>query len=122
MGDFNPGGAINALAGISKAADKLPSTPATTPQRQGSAPSPKPVAPASRGAAPVAVQPGLHREDRSRPWPSALPDKPTKAPLQSRSASPAAYATSGIEQAMGALADKLHKPVHRYAKAQGKRK
>lgn len=37
---------------------------------------------------------------------------PTKAPLQSRSASPAHMNTSGLERAMGAHADKVH-PVKR---------
>lgn len=35
---------------------------------------------------------------------------PTRAPLAPRSASPASYATSGMESALGGLADKLHKP------------
>jgi hypothetical protein len=35
--------------------------------------------------------------------------KPTKAPLQRREASPAKYATSGMERALGELADKTHK-------------
>lgn len=34
--------------------------------------------------------------------------KPTRAPLQTRSASPANYATSGIERAMGSQADRMH--------------
>lgn len=38
---------------------------------------------------------------------------PTKAPLAPRSASPAAYATSGMESALGALADKTHPPKKR---------
>ncbi len=33
---------------------------------------------------------------------------PTRGPIAARSASPAAYATSGIERAMGAHADKMH--------------
>lgn len=33
---------------------------------------------------------------------------PTRAPLASRSASPAGYNTSGMERAMGAHADKMH--------------
>lgn len=33
---------------------------------------------------------------------------PTRAPLASRSASPGGYATSGMERAMGAHADKEH--------------
>lgn len=41
--------------------------------------------------------------------------RPTRAPLQSRSASPAAYNTSGMESAMGAAADKLH-PVRQRGK------
>lgn len=39
--------------------------------------------------------------------------KPTKAPLQSRSASPARFNTSGMENAMGSLADKTHPPRRR---------
>lgn len=35
--------------------------------------------------------------------------KPTRKPLAEREASPARYATSGMEQAMGEQADKLHK-------------
>ena len=119
MGDFNAGGALNALAGIAKAAEKLPTSPAPSQgmpagdrspahTRSTSAP-----APAPRGAP---VRPGVHPEDRSARYADGQHAKPTKAPLQTRSASPAAYATSGIEQAMGALADKLHKPVHGYAK------
>ena len=34
---------------------------------------------------------------------------PSRGPLQSRSASPAAYNTSGMETALGALADREHK-------------
>lgn len=34
---------------------------------------------------------------------------PTKAPLARREGSPAAYATSGMESALGKLADKAHK-------------
>lgn len=33
---------------------------------------------------------------------------PTRAPLQARSASPAAFNTSGMEGALGQMADKLH--------------
>jgi hypothetical protein len=36
--------------------------------------------------------------------------KPTKQPLQTRSASPTRYNTSGMESALGALADKTHPP------------
>lgn len=36
--------------------------------------------------------------------------KPTRAPLHDRSASPANYASSGMESAMGAHADKMHPP------------
>ena len=122
MGDFNAGGAINALAGIAKAAEKLPTSPAPSQempaadrQRTATAPASKAVAPASRG---VPVRPGVHPEDRSAKYANGENPKPTKAPLERRSASPndPRYATSGIEQAMGALADKLHKPVHGYAK------
>lgn len=35
--------------------------------------------------------------------------KPTNAKLERRSGSPKEYATSGIEAAMGAQADKIHK-------------
>lgn len=35
---------------------------------------------------------------------------PTRAPLERREASPSKYNTSGMERAMGALADKTHKP------------
>lgn len=35
---------------------------------------------------------------------------PTKAPLQRREGSPRKYASSGMERAMGDLADKTHKP------------
>lgn len=34
--------------------------------------------------------------------------KPTKAPLQSRPAAPTNHNTSGMEGALGALADKMH--------------
>ena len=122
MGDFNAGGAINALAGIAKASEKLPTSPAPSQgmpaadrQRPATAPASKVVAPAPRGAP---VRPGVHPEDRSAKYANGEHAKPTKAPLERRSASPndPRYATSGIEQAMGALADKLHKPVHGYAK------
>jgi hypothetical protein len=39
-------------------------------------------------------------------------EKPTKAPLQDRIASPM-EGRSGMEKAMGALADQLHKPTRR---------
>lgn len=35
--------------------------------------------------------------------------KPTKAPLQRREGSPEKYNTSGMERALGGLADKTHK-------------
>lgn len=35
--------------------------------------------------------------------------KPTRAPLERREASPDKYATSGMERALGSLADKTHK-------------
>ncbi len=35
--------------------------------------------------------------------------RPTKGPLQDRQASPARYSTSGMEQALGQLADKTHR-------------
>lgn len=38
---------------------------------------------------------------------------PTKGPLAPRSASPAAYNTSGMESSLGALADKMHPPRKR---------
>jgi len=38
---------------------------------------------------------------------------PTRSPLQTRSASPAQYATSGMEKALGEHADKLHPPRKR---------
>lgn len=38
---------------------------------------------------------------------------PTKGPLASRSASPKQYATSGMEKALGAHADKVHPPKRR---------
>jgi hypothetical protein len=50
----------------------------------------------------------LHREDRSKRHANGEHAKPTKAPLQERQSAPAAYATSGLEAAMGQLADKLH--------------
>lgn len=40
---------------------------------------------------------------------SAIPPAPTRAPLQPRESSPM-KGRSSMEQAMGALADKLHKP------------
>lgn len=124
MGDFNAGGAINALAGIAKASEKLPTSPAPSqgmpagdrsPAHTRSTPAP---APAPRDAQRPVARPGVHPEDRSAKYANGEHAKPTKAPLERRSASPndPRYATSGIEQAMGALADKLHKPVHRYAK------
>ncbi len=121
MGDFNAGGAINALAGIAKASEKLPTSPAPSQEKPTGDRSPAHTrstsapAPAPRGAP---VRPGVHPEDRSAKYANGEHAKPTKAPLERRSASPndSRYATSGIEQAMGALADKLHKPVHGYAK------
>jgi hypothetical protein len=38
---------------------------------------------------------------------------PTRGPLQTRSASPTSSYTSGMESAMGALADKTHPPKRR---------
>lgn len=125
MGDFNATGAANALVGIAKLADKIttPSPSQGTPAgdrspahtRSTSAP-----APAPRDAQRPVARPGVHPEDRSAKWANGENAKPTKAPLQSRSAAPANYNTSGIEQSMDALADKLHKPVHGYAKAKRK--
>lgn len=43
---------------------------------------------------------------------SVIPPAPTKAPLQDRPANPM-QGRSGMEQAMGALADQLHKPRRR---------
>lgn len=129
MGDFNAVGAFNALAGISKLADKPassspPGKPATTQQHATPGSVPKPVAPAPRGVLQPVARPGVHPEDRSARHASGEHAKPTKAPLQSRTSAPndPRYATSGIEQAMGALADKLHKPVHKYGRAQARRK
>ena len=125
MGDFNAGGAINALAGIAKASEKLPTYPAPSQgmpvadrQRTATVPASKVAAPAPRDAQRPVARPGVHPEDRSAKYANGEHAKPTKAPLERRSASPndPRYATSGIEQAMGALADKLHKPVHGYAK------
>ncbi len=39
--------------------------------------------------------------------------RPTRGPLNSRSASPAEYQTSGMEAALGRLADQTHKPRSR---------
>jgi hypothetical protein len=39
--------------------------------------------------------------------------RPTKQPLETRSASPARFNTSGMESAMAALADKTHPPRRR---------
>lgn len=39
--------------------------------------------------------------------------KPTRGPLQTRSASPASTNTSGMETAMAAHADKVHPPKRR---------
>jgi hypothetical protein len=39
--------------------------------------------------------------------------RPTRAPLQARSASPPQHNTSGIERAMAAEADRLHPPRKR---------
>ena len=123
MGDFNAGGAINALAGIAKTAEKLNQSPsqempAADRQRTATVPASKAAAPAPRDAQRPVARPGVHPEDRSAKYANGEHAKPTKAPLERRSASPndPRYATSGIEQAMGALADKLHKPVHGYAK------
>lgn len=44
---------------------------------------------------------------------TTAPPKPTRGPLADRSASPGNYNTSGMERAMGALADQLHKPSQR---------
>jgi len=57
----------------------------------------------------------VHPEDRSARHADGQHAKPTKAPLQARPSSPSAYNTSGIEQSMDQLADRLHKPVHGYA-------
>lgn len=39
--------------------------------------------------------------------------KPTKQPLETRSASPARFNTSGMEDALGKLADEKHPPRRR---------
>lgn len=39
--------------------------------------------------------------------------KPTRSGISARSSAPAAYNTSGMESALGALADKTHKPRRR---------
>lgn len=75
---------------------------------------PKPTAPpvqAKAGSQSDPYRAPLHREERSKPYPNGQHSKPTKASLQSRSGSPDAYNTSGIERAMAKLADKTHKPV-----------
>lgn len=56
-------------------------------------------------AAPIIKRPAPVNQDTSGDNP-----KPTKGPLQSRPASPNGYATSGMERAMGAQADKMHPP------------
>ncbi|HWU94837.1 MAG TPA: hypothetical protein VN029_04520 [Sphingomonas sp.] len=122
MGEFNAGGAINALAGIAKTAEKLNQSPSQERPAGDRSPaytrSTSAPAAAPRDAQRPVARPGVHPEDRSAKYANGEHAKPTKAPLERRSASPndPRYATSGIEQAMGALADKLHKPVHRYAK------
>lgn len=45
--------------------------------------------------------------------PTNMGEKPTKARLQPRSASPDSNNTSGMERAMAAHADKLHPPKRR---------
>lgn len=40
---------------------------------------------------------------------NVMPNKASGAGLQTRSASPAAFASSGIERSMGAMADQIHK-------------
>lgn len=48
-----------------------------------------------------------HREERGS-QPNGANPAPTRAPLAARSASPSSGYGSGIESAMGAMADKLH--------------
>lgn len=50
-----------------------------------------------------------HPEDRTNGYPSGQHAKPTKA-FAGRSSTPASSNTSGMERAMGALADKMHAP------------
>lgn len=38
---------------------------------------------------------------------------PTRNGISARTSAPAEYATSGMEKAMGDLADKIHKPIKR---------
>ena len=70
MGDFNAGGAINALAGIAKASEKLPTSPAPSQEKPTGDRSPAHTrstsapAPAPRGAP---VRPGVHPEGRFFP-------------------------------------------------------
>lgn len=45
--------------------------------------------------------------------PTNMGEKPTKARLETRSASPAGNNTSGMERALAAQADKLHPPRRR---------
>lgn len=128
MGDFNPAGALNALASIakqseavaragghsasiSKAADRLPEKPAGSYPTPAQAKGGSPAVPADpRGAA---VRPGLHREDRSRQYQDGQHAKPTKGSLQDRQGSPSGdgYTTSGLDRAMQQLADREHKRV-----------
>lgn len=71
---------------------------------------PKAATPAKPVAKPkpaVGPNPGLRQIDGNI---SALGLKPTKGSLQDRSASPSGGDRSGMETAMGAMADKLHPP------------
>lgn len=65
---------------------------------------------ADAAAAPAAppANPQVRHPEEIAQQPNGDNPRPTKAPLASRSASPAGYATSGMEAAMGKHADKLH--------------
>lgn len=68
---------------------------------------PAPAAPAPSKPAGPQPNPGIKQIDGNQ---SGLGMKPSRASLNDRSASPAGSDRSGMEGALGALADKLHPP------------
>lgn len=66
---------------------------------------------ALHGGAPVSQQ-AQHHQDVNAHMQSGQHAKPTRA-FAGRQGAPAKHNTSGVEKAMGALADRLHKPGRR---------
>ena len=97
-----PPTSANALAGVAQAQAAAPSPAAKAAK---TFPAPRPPATSTNPQA-------RHPEDRVRNYASGANPKPTKA-FAGRSSAPASSNTSGMERAMGALADRMHAPKRR---------